>query len=65
MRRYSSNSKTYLTTLPILTKPDLGEDMLTYLSVFNWAISSVLVKEEACEQRPIYFVSKILQGLEN
>ena len=52
--------KAYLASPPILTKPDLGEDLLPYLSIFDRAISSVLVKEDGHEQRPIYFVSKIL-----
>ena len=56
--------KKFLATLPILTKPEPGEDLLLYLSISNWAISLVLVKNERCEQRPIYFTSKVLQGVE-
>jgi len=32
--------------------------------VTDWAISSVLVQEEDQVQKPIYFVSKVLQGPE-
>ena len=53
-----------MATPPILTKPNLGEDLLVYFSASDQAISSILVKEEGHEQRPIYFVSKILRGAE-
>ena len=53
-----------LATPPILTKPESGEDLLLYISFTNQTVSLVLVKEEACEQRPIHFVSKVRQGTE-
>ena len=36
-----------------------------YFAVTKWAISSVLVQEQDQVQRPIYFVSKALQGPES
>ena len=54
--------KAYLATPLILTKPDPREDLLLYISMFDRAISLVLVKEERHEQRHVYFVSKILLG---
>ena len=56
--------KAYLATPLMLTKPDLGKDLLLYLSVSDRAISLVLVKEEGREQKPIYFVGKIFQEAE-
>ena len=35
-----------------------------YFAVMEWAISSVLVQEQDQVQKPIYFVSKALQGSE-
>ena len=54
--------KKFLAFPPILTKLEPGEDLLLYLSISERAISSVLVKEKGCEQRSIYFISKVLQG---
>ena len=49
---------------PVLTKPEEGEILYLYLSVGDEAVSSVLVKETKEGQKPIYFVSKALQGAE-
>lgn len=35
-----------------------------YIAVGDHSINSVLVNEEGIAQRPVYFVSKVLQGLE-
>ncbi|GFY88776.1 hypothetical protein Acr_06g0007160 [Actinidia rufa] len=52
--------KKYLTEPPLLSTPDEGELLHVYLAVSEHAVSSVLLKELANEQRPIYFVSKTL-----
>ena len=56
--------KEYLTTPPVLCKPQLGVPLRLYFAVTERAISSVLVQELDQVQKPIYFVSKGLQGLE-
>jgi len=56
--------KCILAALPILVKPELGETLYLYLSITEEAISSVLITETPEGQRPIYFVSKVLQGAE-
>jgi len=56
--------KEYLATPPVLCKPRAGEPLRLYFAVIEWAISSVLVQEQDQVQRPVYFVSKALQGLE-
>jgi len=56
--------KEYLATPPVLCKPQVGVPLHLYFAVTEWAISSVLVQEQDQVQRPIYFVSKALQGLE-
>ena len=52
--------KKYLAEPPLLSTPEEGELLHVYLAVSEHAVSSVLLREVAHEQRPIYFVSKIL-----
>jgi len=56
--------KEYLATPPVLCKPRVGEPLCLHFAVTEWDISSVLVQEQDQVQRPIYFVSKALQGPE-
>ena len=48
----------------MLCKPQLGTPLRLYFVVTEQAISSVLVQEQDQVQKPIYFVSKVLQGPE-
>ncbi|XP_057779757.1 uncharacterized protein LOC130998349 [Salvia miltiorrhiza] len=57
--------KVYLAKLPTLTKPVPGETLYLYIAVGEDAISSVLIREEGSHQKPIYFVSRIIQGPES
>ena len=56
--------KEYLTTPPVLCKPHVGVSLRLYFAMTEWATSSVLVQEQDQVQKPIYFVSKALQGPE-
>ncbi|CAA0814772.1 Unknown protein, partial [Striga hermonthica] len=56
--------KEFLAELPLLTKSEPGDTLVVYLSVGHEAISSVLIKEEHGQQKPIYYASRILQGAE-
>ncbi|XP_057770645.1 uncharacterized protein LOC130990428 [Salvia miltiorrhiza] len=56
--------KAYLAELPTLTKPVPGEILYLYIAVGEESISSVLIREEGNHQRPIYFVSRVIQGPE-
>nr|XP_027065152.1 uncharacterized protein K02A2.6-like [Coffea arabica] len=56
--------KAYLAELPTLTAPEQGEPLFLYLSACNEAVSAVLVREDQGAQRPIYYVSRALQGPE-
>jgi len=56
--------KEYLASPPVLCKPQVGTPLRLYFDVMERAISSVLVQEQDQVQKPIYFVSKVLQGLE-
>ena len=54
--------KEYLATPTVLCKPVTGVPLRLYFTVTERAISSVLVQEQDQSQKPIYFVSKVLQG---
>ncbi|GKV02426.1 hypothetical protein SLEP1_g14863 [Rubroshorea leprosula] len=56
--------KQYLASAPLLHKPVEGESLYLYLGVTAEAISSVLLREENKNQKPICYVSKVLQGAE-
>jgi len=56
--------KEYLATPPVLCKPQVGIPLRLYFAVIEWAISFVLVQKQNQVQKPIYFVSKALQGPE-
>ena len=52
--------KKYLSTAPLLMKPEDDEPLFLYLAVSRNAVSAVLVKEHEGQQHPVYYVSKSL-----
>ena len=50
--------KKYLSSAPLLAKPEEGELLFLYLSVSTNSASAVLVKEQEGVQHPMYYVSK-------
>ncbi|GKV35867.1 hypothetical protein SLEP1_g44073 [Rubroshorea leprosula] len=56
--------KQYLASAPLLFKPIERESLCLYLGVTEEAVSSVLLREENRNQKPICYVSKVLQGAE-
>ncbi|XP_027910365.1 uncharacterized protein LOC114169424 [Vigna unguiculata] len=56
--------KEYLGKPPVLCKPEKGTDLVLYISVTEHAVSSMLVRECGGDQKPMYFVSKVLHGAE-
>ncbi|GAU46761.1 hypothetical protein TSUD_92560 [Trifolium subterraneum] len=48
----------------VLTRPVEGEKLYLYLVVASEAISAVLIRETEQGQKPVYFVSRALQGPE-
>ncbi|XP_077228522.1 uncharacterized protein LOC143861481 [Tasmannia lanceolata] len=56
--------KQYLSSVPLLTKPEPGEELLLYLSVSPMALAAVLVREELGQQKSVYYVSKVLHDAE-
>ncbi|KAL0446276.1 UNVERIFIED_CONTAM: putative protein K02A2.6 [Sesamum latifolium] len=57
--------KTNLARLPLLVKPVPGDTLYLYISTIAQTVSSVLLREEAGNQTPIYYVSKVLNGAES
>jgi len=57
-------SADYLSTPPILAKPEQGEVLYLYIAVSSSAVSGVLIREDRGEQHPIFYVSKTLDGAE-
>ncbi|XP_073305835.1 uncharacterized protein [Primulina huaijiensis] len=53
--------KIHLAELPV-SEP--GEKLFVYLSTTEYAVSSVLIKEEGSDQKPVYYVSHALRGPE-
>jgi len=49
--------KAYLTTPPVLSKPEVDEKLDLYVSVSNHAVSGVLIREDRGEQKPIYYMT--------
>jgi ribonuclease HI len=56
--------KKYLSTPPLLVKPEDGEPLYLYMAVSSNAISAVLVKDLEGQQHPVYYVSKSLLDAE-
>ena len=60
MRSVKGHSlKDYLTRTPVLTASKPGEDLYMYLSVYEHAVSTVLLRDQGVQQ-PIYYISKTL-----
>ena len=56
--------KAYLTTAPLLSPSVLGEELYLYLAVTPQAVSLALVREEGRVQKPVYYISRALRGVE-
>lgn len=54
--------KAYLSAPPLLSKPEAGEELYLYLVVSPLSIGSILVWEEGQVQKPVYYISKVLQN---
>ena len=56
--------KRYLTSPPLLSKPEAAEDLYIYLAVSEVAVSSALIREELGAQLPVFYTSKALLDAE-
>ncbi|WZZ71342.1 hypothetical protein YC2023_082712 [Brassica napus] len=52
--------KHYLTTPPVLSKPEAGDTLSLYIADTSSAVSSVLIREDRGEQKPIFYISKFM-----
>ncbi|CAN1335696.1 Pol polyprotein (Fragment) [Linum perenne] len=52
--------KAFLTTPPVLAAPVPGDQLYMYVAIATAAVSSVLVKREDKEERPVFYISKTL-----
>ncbi|KAM2034557.1 hypothetical protein ACFXTH_037634 [Malus domestica] len=48
----------------LLSKPEVGDTLIIYLSVSALAVSSVLIRNDGNVERPVYYTSKALQDAE-
>ena len=55
--------KDYLMQAPMLTDPELGEDLFMYLLMSEHAVSAVLLRDWGMQQ-PMYYISKTLVDVE-
>ncbi|KAM3004292.1 hypothetical protein FF2_034562 [Malus domestica] len=58
------NLKDYMSKAPMLSKPEVGDTLIIYLSVSPSAESSVLIRKDGNVERPVYYASKALQDAE-
>ncbi|XP_052114510.1 uncharacterized protein LOC107481528 [Arachis duranensis] len=56
--------KDLLSSAPVLQSPEADKPLYLYLFVSNYSISSVLITETGKTQKPVYFVSKVMQPTE-
>ena len=63
-QRAFQDLKTYLTMAPLLSPFVLGEELYLYLAVTPHAVNSALIREEGKVQKPVYYASRALRGVE-
>lgn len=56
--------KAYLSSPPLLSPSQPGEDLFLYLAVSPAAVSADLIKEEDRVQKPVYYANRALCGAE-
>ena len=53
-----------MSSSPLLSPSKTGEELYLYLAVSSSAVSSALIHEEECIQKPVYYTSRALKGVE-
>ena len=56
--------KAYLSSSPLLSLSQPGEEFFLYLAVSPAAVSAALIREEERVQKPIYYASRAFRGAE-
>ncbi|KAM1941220.1 hypothetical protein ACFX13_028829 [Malus domestica] len=57
------NLKDYMSKAHLLSKPEVGDTFIMYLSVSASAISSILIRNDGNVKRPVFYASKALQDV--
>ncbi|KAM1415200.1 hypothetical protein ACFX2I_006885 [Malus domestica] len=55
------NLKDYMSKAHLLSKPEVGDTLIIYMSVSTSIVSSVLIRNDGNIERPVYYTSKSLQ----
>ncbi|KAM1149253.1 hypothetical protein ACFX2B_029561 [Malus domestica] len=58
------NLKDYMSKAPLLSKPEVGDTLIVYLSVSASAVSFVLIRKNGNVERHVYYANKALQDAE-
>ncbi|KAM2661593.1 hypothetical protein EV2_023882 [Malus domestica] len=58
------NLKDYMSKAPLLSKPEVGDTLVIYLSVSASTVSFVLIRKDGNVEWPVYYASKALQDAE-
>ncbi|KAM1464573.1 hypothetical protein ACFXTO_044205 [Malus domestica] len=58
------NLKDYISKVPLLSKPEVGDTLIIYLSVLASAVSFVLIRNDGNVEQHVYYVSNALQHAE-
>ena len=54
--------KAYLSTPPLLSPSQPGEELFLYLAVSPVVVSTALIREEERVQKAVYYASRVLRG---
>ena len=57
-------SNEYLELPPLLIVPNMGEELMLYLSISLTIVSAILIREEDKVQKTVNYISKVLKGAE-
>ncbi|KAM2224767.1 hypothetical protein ACFXTH_018841 [Malus domestica] len=58
------NLKDYMSKAHLLSKPEVGDTLIIYLSISASAVSFVLIRNDGNVKRPVYYASNALQDAE-
>ena len=56
--------KAYLSTPPLLSPSQPGEELFLYLAISPVVVSAALIREEEKVQKPVYYASRVLRRAE-
>ena len=54
--------KAYLSTPPLLSPSQPGEELFLYLAISPVVVNAALIREEERVQKPVYYANRVLRG---